>query len=38
MRYWKVMCMEENYPGLWHTWFIRQVAAVGWWGGCNDSG
>src|SRR4051812_14992956 len=27
--------MEEDYPGLWQTWFTRQVAAVGWshlWG------
>jgi hypothetical protein len=35
MNYWKVYCMEDSYPGLWHTWFTRQVAAVGWaarWG------
>jgi hypothetical protein len=32
MRYWKVYCMEDKYPGLWHTWFTQQVAAVGWAG------
>ena len=30
MAYWKVYCMERNYPGLWYTWFRDQVAAVGW--------
>lgn len=29
-RYWKINCMEDKYPGLWHTWFREQVAAVGW--------
>jgi hypothetical protein len=30
MHYWKVYCMEDRYPGLWQTWFTRQIAAVGW--------
>ena len=35
IRFWKVNCMEDRYPGLWHSWYLRQVAAVGWpprWG------
>lgn len=35
VRFWKVNCMEDRYPGLWHSWYLRQVAAVGWppgWG------
>jgi hypothetical protein len=27
---WKINCMEDSYPGLWHTWFREQVVAVGW--------
>jgi hypothetical protein len=27
---WKINCMEDEYPGLWHTWFREQVVAVGW--------
>lgn len=30
MRYWKINCMEDKHPGLWHTWFREQVAAIGW--------
>ncbi|MHB1936705.1 MAG: endonuclease NucS domain-containing protein [Acidobacteriaceae bacterium] len=30
-QYWKINCMEDEYPGLWHTWFTEQVVAVGWW-------
>jgi len=22
--------MEDQYPGLWHSWFTEQVVAVGW--------
>jgi hypothetical protein len=29
-RFWKINCMEDKYPGLWHTWFKEQVVAVGW--------
>src|SRR5947209_15183992 len=29
-RYWKINCMEDHYPGLWHTWFTEQVVGVGW--------
>jgi hypothetical protein len=35
MNYWKVYCMEDSYPGLWHTWFSQQIATVGYavqWG------
>lgn len=28
--YWKVNCMEDVYPGLWQTWYLRQAVAVGW--------
>jgi hypothetical protein len=27
---WKINCMEDEYPGLWHTWFREQIVAVGW--------
>jgi len=27
---WKINCMEDDYPGLWHTWFREQIVAVGW--------
>ena len=30
MRYWKVNCMEDDYPGLWQTWFLQQTVAIGW--------
>lgn len=30
MSYWKVNCMEEQYPGLWQTWFLQQTVAIGW--------
>ncbi len=30
MANWKINCMEDEYPGLWHTWFREQVVAVGW--------
>lgn len=29
-RYWKINCMEDHYPGLWHTWFTEQLVGVGW--------
>src|SRR4051812_32404112 len=29
-RCWKINCMETEYPGLWHTWYRRQLVAVGW--------
>lgn len=35
MNYWKVFCMEKEYPGLWQRWFKYQCVAVGWaaeWG------
>ncbi|MBN9663647.1 MAG: DUF91 domain-containing protein [Acidobacteria bacterium] len=30
MANWKINCMEDQYPGLWHTWFREQIVAVGW--------
>ena len=30
MNYWKVNCMEDQYPGLWQTWFLQQAVAIGW--------
>lgn len=33
--YWKIICTEDEYPGLWNTWFKERVVAVGWsrlWG------
>jgi hypothetical protein len=27
---WKINCMEDEYPGLWHTWFREQIVAIGW--------
>lgn len=30
MNYWKVYCLEEEYPGLWRRWFKAQCVAVRW--------
>src|SRR5467141_2486642 len=30
MNYWKVFCMEKEYPGLWQRCFKNQCVAVGW--------
>jgi hypothetical protein len=30
MRYWKINCTENWYPGLWRSWFTSQCLAVGW--------
>jgi hypothetical protein len=30
MANWKINCMEDTYPGLWHSWFREQIVAVGW--------
>lgn len=30
MANWKINCMEDHYPGLWHTWYREQIVAVGW--------
>ena len=32
---WKINCMEDRYPGMWHQWYRHQCVAVGWhanWG------
>src|SRR5690606_38059395 len=28
---WKVNCMEDWYPGMWHRWYRHQCVAVGWY-------
>ena len=30
MNYWKVYCMENDWPGLWQSWFKNQCVAIGW--------
>lgn len=30
MKYWKVYCMEDKWPGLWRRCFQHQAASVGW--------
>jgi len=30
MNYWKVYCMEDDWPGLWQRWFKNQCVAIGW--------
>jgi hypothetical protein len=30
MRFWKIYCEEDDYPGLWQRWFQEQCVAVGW--------
>lgn len=33
MKLWKVNCMEDRYPGMWHRWYRHQCVAVGWYAG-----
>jgi len=35
MTLWKINCMENRYPGMWHRWYRHQCVAVGW---CSKSG
>jgi hypothetical protein len=28
---WKINCMEDCYPGMWHRWYREQCVAVGWY-------
>ncbi len=28
---WKINCMEDRYPGMWHRWYRHQCVAVGWY-------
>ena len=28
---WKINCMEDQYPGMWHRWYRHQCVAVGWY-------
>lgn len=28
---WKINCMEDSYPGMWHRWYRHQCVAVGWY-------
>ena len=30
MRLWKVYCMENRFPGLWHRLYRHQCVAIGW--------
>lgn len=30
MRLWRVMCMEDNFPGMWQRWFRHQAVGLGW--------
>src|SRR6267154_844178 len=30
MNYWKIFCMEKEYPGLWQRCFRHQCVAIGW--------
>jgi len=30
MKFWKIYCEEDKYPGLWQRWFQEQCVAVGW--------
>src|SRR4051812_34796385 len=30
MKLWKVYCMEDEFPGLWHRLYRHQCVAVGW--------
>src|ERR1700687_4032294 len=35
MTLWKINCMENKFPGMWHRWYREQCVAVGWhseWG------
>jgi hypothetical protein len=27
---WKIVCQEDDHPGLWRQWFKHQCVAVGW--------
>lgn len=29
MRFWKIYCMEKDWPGLWRRFFVNQAVAVG---------
>jgi len=31
MTLWKINCMEDGYPGMWHRWYRHQCVAVGWY-------
>jgi hypothetical protein len=28
--FWKIVCREDKYPGMWQRWFKNQCVAVGW--------
>lgn len=30
MALWKVHCLEDYYPGMWHRWYRHQCVAIGW--------
>jgi len=33
MKFWKINCMEDRFPGMWQRWFIHQCVGVGWFSG-----
>jgi hypothetical protein len=33
MAFWKINCMENDYPGMWQRWFLHQCVGVGWYSG-----
>ena len=30
MTFWKVSCLENQYPGMWQRWFRHQCVGIGW--------
>ena len=30
MTFWKVSCLENEYPGMWQRWFRHQCVGIGW--------
>jgi len=30
MRLWRVMCLENKFPGMWQRWFRHQAVGLGW--------
>src|ERR1022692_1921186 len=30
MTLWRLHCMENHFPGLWHQWYRHQCVSVGW--------
>lgn len=30
MKLWRVMCLEDKFPGMWHRWYRHQAVGLGW--------